>query len=182
MVAFFLCLMGRPSDSWAKGGISFELEPLYGYERVQKSAPTSHAVDRPFYGLRVRGGSPALSFEVGALRASDTEAYPLQDLTLKDSDDRYQLGVVTLLGLSRATGLALRGGVQGTRRVHESTTGGINTVTTNPLTYAAYAGFGFVLRLSRFFGLSISGTVVSDLKTLSKSEYQTSAGFLLRFP
>ena len=43
------------------------IEPVVGYERVQKVLPTPHTKDRLMYGLRVLMGVPLLSLELVVL-------------------------------------------------------------------------------------------------------------------
>src|SRR5687767_3267052 len=69
------------------------IEPIIGYERVQKVLPTQHTKDRLIYGARLTLGIPLLSAEAEFTRGTDTENFPSDDLTIKDTDDKLKLGL-----------------------------------------------------------------------------------------
>src|SRR4051812_25574505 len=84
------------SGALAAPPVAITVEPIIGYERVQKLVPQRHSRDRLTYGARARAGIPAVSAELEFTRAEDTEDFSGQALSrVKDQDDRLKLGVVS---------------------------------------------------------------------------------------
>lgn len=164
-------------------GLGFDLEPVVGYERVQKLVPTPHTNDRLIFGGRATMGIPLLAIQAEYLRGMDTEAFPTQDLAITDTDDKLKLGLRSGLSLSTLLTFSVRAGVQATRNIHTETTSAGSTTTENPITYAPYAGAGLRVGLGRKF--SFTGdltTIFTDTKDLTKNEYQLTAGFRVSLP
>lgn len=169
----------------AQAASTFELniEPLVGYELVQKILPNPHTKNRLMYGARVTAGIPLVSAEAEYTRSTDTETYPDQDLTIKDTDNKLKLGARSTLTLSRFFRFTLRAGGQAKQSTHEITEAGMTRTTTDPIVYRPYAGAGLSASLSSKINLSGTFTVVfNDFPNMSQNEYQTTLGFAVKLP
>src|SRR4051812_15642989 len=93
-------------------GFSFGLEPLVGYERVQKIVPTQHTSDRLMYGGRAIFGVPLVSGELEYTRGMDTETFTSPSLTTKDTDDKVKAGLRSSIRLGSLFYLLARAGGQ----------------------------------------------------------------------
>ncbi len=165
------------------GGLSFGLEPIVGYERVQKLVPTAHTVDRLVYGGRVTIGFLLLSLEAQYTNSKDTETFTSPDLTTTDTTAKAKVGLRSTLGLTSFARFVARGGVQATQNRHQESTGGVETVNTlEALTYKPYAGAGFKFRLAS--NISFTAEVVAvfrDFPDMNQNDYETTAGLELKF-
>lgn len=158
------------------------VEPLFGYERVQKTSPAPDSTDRLVYGGRVSVGYPLVSLEAEYTRASDSVEFPSLGITTRDAADKAKLGVRSTLEVAKRVGLVGRAGAQMTRNVHEEVVGGVSTRTEEPLRYNPYGGAGVRVHLGG--QLSVAGDVVvvfTDLPNMTKNEYQTTLGFAVHF-
>lgn len=168
----------------AKGGLlSLEIEPIIGYEHIQKLVPYRHTKERLVYGARVIAGIPLVSAEAELTRGTDTELFPDRGLSSKDTTDKLKLGLRStfrLIGVVYGFGRA-GGQAQKTRR--EDTIAGVTTVTEDPIYVKPYVGAGLRARLTHHFRFDADFTVVfPDTKKWSYYEYQTTAGFAVIFP
>ncbi|MCM2277944.1 MAG: hypothetical protein NDJ89_07685 [Oligoflexia bacterium] len=178
-----LLVLALASSAQAASTVSYAIEPIIGYDRVQKLAPTAHVKNRLIYGARARAGIPLVSLEAEFTRGQDTESYPEQDLSILDRDDKLKLGIVSSYRLSTLVRFNLRLGGQAKRSHHEETQAGVTTVTDTGPTYRPYAGVGLSSRLGRNFDLSGGVTVVfNDFPRMAANEYQTTLGFNVSFP
>ncbi len=167
----------------AGSSFGLTLEPLVGYERVQKILPTAHTKDRLFYGVRATAGILLISAEAEVTRGLDTEDFPSQDLSIKETTDKGKFGARSTFRLSSLLSLIARAGVQARRSRLEQTSVGVTTVTIEGIRYKPYAGAG--LRSALFGKFELSGEVVvvfNDFPNMRDNEYQTSLGFVLRLP
>ncbi|MEK6580297.1 MAG: hypothetical protein AABZ55_13815 [Bdellovibrionota bacterium] len=163
--------------------IKFAVEPVVGYERVQKLKPSLHFSNRLIYGVRARAGLPLASAEAEYTRGEDTESYPILSLTTKDTDDKLKLGIRSSFRLSGLFHLWGRGGVQGKRNRHEDTQSGVTTVTVGNFVYRPYAGIGLSAGLGHNLELDGGVTVIfNDFPRMQTNEYETTLGFSVRFP
>lgn len=155
------------------------IEPIIGYERVQKLVPTAHTTSRLLYGARLTAGIPLVAAEAQYTRGNDTEEFPDQSLTIKDMDEKLKLGLRSSIRMTSLFSLQARGGGQAKRNTHE--VNGLATV--NPITYQPYAGLGLQSRLGRNFVLEGGVTTVfNDFPHMSQNEYETTLGFSILFP
>jgi hypothetical protein len=164
--------------------IGFTVEPIVGYERVQKFTPTAHTVDRLFYGARGSIGLALIAGEGEYTRGQDTENFTNPTLTIKESAEKFKVGARSSLGMTRLLSLIVRGGVQGVKSTVERTEAGVTTTAADPkFRYDPYAGLGFRFGLTpkMFFSASITA-VMPEFPDMSKNEYQTSAGYQISFP
>jgi hypothetical protein len=161
--------------------ITLNVEPLVGYERVQKLIPTAHSKDRLMYGGRVSIGIPLLSVETEYTRGVDNETFIEQGLSIKDTDDKVKLGARSMLRMSRFFSLIGRGGVQGKWNTHEETVAGVTTKTSNPAVYKPYAGAGLAINIGSMLVVSGGLTAVfNNFPDMNQNEYQTHLGFTVR--
>ncbi len=163
--------------------ISMQIEPIVGYERVQKLIPDKHTVDRLHYGARLSLGVPFLAGEATYIRAYDTEEFPSDNLTVKDTTDKAQLGLrgsFKLIGVIRASA---RVGGQASQNVHEEIVSGVSTKTTETIKVHPYAGAGLIVQLGRLFQFKADVTTVfTKWPDMNYNEYQATAGFAVKFP
>lgn len=183
---FLFCFFSNVGYAKTTGPLGFGvgIEPIIGYERVQKILPTAHTTDRLTYGARLTVGIPLIAAEAEYLRGTDTETFPVSNLVITDTDDRLKAGIRSSLGLGALLRFTLRGGVQATQNQHQETVNGVvTTQVTRPIVYYPYAGAGLRVRLSN--KLNLSGDIIAvipNTSDLSKNEYQTTLGLTVRFP
>ena len=176
-------LLSAPAFAMGSGDLKYDVEPIVGYERVQKFLPTPHTHDRLTYGVRATAGLLMLSAEGEYTRGTDSESFPAQGVDTKDTDDMLKLGLVSQYRLGQLLTAGLRGGVQASKNIHESTANGVLTKTTNPVVYHPYAGFLASASLSTKVALTAGITVVfHDFPSMKQNDYQTSLGLTLQFP
>lgn len=183
-IVFLLgCLGASPEVARASELLQLQIEPIIGYERVQKLVPTAHTKERMLYGARVTGGIPLVALEGEYTQGTDTESFPSDSLTVKDQDEKLKLGLRSQLRLTSLLSLTGRGGVQAKRNTHTETLSGVSTTTVNPITYKPYAGAALSSRLGGKFELTGGLTVVfNQFPDMSQNEYQATLGFSVRLP
>lgn len=164
-------------------GLSLKIEPIIGYEIVQKFVPTNHTSSRLIYGARVTGGFLILSLESEYTHGTDSETFPAQSLSTTDTADKLKIGLRSGYRLGALLSLYARGGVQATQNRHDQTQSGVSTSSLDPIIYRPYAGADFNFDL----GSKISATagvvvVFNNINDMSKNEYQTVAGLSAHFP
>ena len=159
------------------------IEPLVGFERVQKVAPTPHTQGRLMYGVRVSAGIPRVSLEGELTKASDREDFPLQGQTIQDTDERLKLGLRSRVNEGSLFSVFLRAGGQATRNTHEVTQSGATSKTIGKIAYDPYAGLGLGVSLASYFELDGGITAVfNQFPDMSKNDYQATLGFTIRYP
>lgn len=183
LLPFFL-LFFPFTPLFAKGGLlSLEIEPIVGYEHIQKLVPYRHTKERIVYGARVLAGIPLISAEAELTRGTDTELFPDRGLATKDTTDKAKLGLratFRLIGVVYGFG---RAGGQASKNRHEETRAGVTTVTEEPIYLKPYVGAGLRARLTHHFRFDADFTVIfHDTHNWKYYEYQTSAGFAIVFP
>jgi hypothetical protein len=179
-------VLGACLPAFAKPGGLFrmEIEPVVGYERVQKLIPTPHQHDRLLYGARLTVGVIWVAAEAEYLNSTDNESFAAEGLATKDVTDRAKVGLRVNMNLARILAFTLRGGCQATRNRHTETSGGVTTVNPyEPITYRPYLGAGFTATLARNFALRADMTAVfEDFPSFKDAQYQATAGLVVRFP
>jgi hypothetical protein len=168
----------------SKVGFGIGIEPIVGYERIQKLIPTPHFTQRLVYGARATAGLPLISAEAEYLRGTDTEFYSSTNQSITDTADKAKLGLRSSVGLGSLLRATARAGVQATQNKHEEITAGVVTTSyTESIKYAPYAGAGLRLSLSsRIYLTAELVAVFTDTSHLENTEYQATAGFVVRFP
>ncbi len=163
--------------------LSFKIEPIVGYERVQKVYPTPHSRDRLLLGARAIGGIPLVSAEVEFTRSQDSEDFPTLGKSVKDADDKLKLGLRSSHSMSTLLSAYIRAGGEARRTTREETEDGVTTKSLSPVEYNPYAGLGVTARLSSRFELNAGITAVfNEFPKMSKNDYQTSLSFAVRIP
>jgi hypothetical protein len=184
--AFVALLAASPTLAQAAmpAGLQVTIEPIIGYERVQKLAPTPHARNHLIYGARARAGLPLISGEAEYTRGQDREDFPGQALSsVQDTDERLKVGLVSAPPLNQYVSFQLRAGAEARRTTHEQTLSGTTSTATDPVQYNPYAGAGLGVHLGSKLDFSVAVTVIfDDFPSLDQSDYQTTAGFSIRFP
>lgn len=179
-LAGVLLLITGESAHARRQKFGFEVEPLIGYERVQKVVPTAHTAERMFYGARVTAGFLFLAAEAEGTRGTDTEISG--GTTYKDSADKVKLGLRSKIKMGKAMSLVARGGAQGKWSKTETTTGGVTTMTKAGPVYHPYAGLGLSALTTKNTSITGAVTVVfNDFPDMSKNEYQTSLSYQISF-
>ena len=178
MVAL-LSLLSPP----ARAAFRTEVEPVVGYERVQKLVPTPHSRDRLVYGARLTAGILWVAAELEYLNSSDNESFPISAMTTKDVTDRAKAGVRVSMSFLRILAFTLRGGAQASKNRHTETSNGVSTTTYEPITYQPYLGAGLTATLARNLAFRADATAVfPDFPSFLGATYQATAGFIIRFP
>jgi hypothetical protein len=164
-------------------GFAFTVEPIIGFDRVQKFLPTPHTKNRLVYGARATAGILLISGEAEYTRGQDDESFPDQDLAIKESADKAKLGIRSGIGLGPIMTFNLRAGGQATKGSREETRAGVTSTFSQDLEIDPYAGAGLRGKLSNKLSASAEVVaVITDTSDLSKNEYQTTAGFSIHLP
>jgi hypothetical protein len=181
--ALLVLLLVSVVASSASAEITYSIEPVIGYERVEKLLPTPRMKQRLVYGARLTAGLFMVAGEAEFLRGTDTESIPSAGLTLTDTEDKLRVGVRARFRLVRLLSFIVRGGVQASRNIHEETVGGATTRTEEPIRYRPYAGAGLQVGLSNNISFTADiTTVFRDFPNLNNNDYQTTASLTIRFP
>lgn len=168
---------------YAASSTNGELEPIFGYERVQKLVPTPHTKDRLVYGVRYSLGVPLLSAEAEYTRGMDQESFPSSNLDTKDTADRLKVGIRSRVRMGSFLSAFARAGGEAYRNIHEETVSGATTKTEEPIKYSPYAGAGLNARLGKQFALNAGLTVIfRNFPVMTQNDYQATAGFTVKFP
>lgn len=167
----------------ARAEMTYTIEPVIGYERVEKLLPTPRMTQRLVYGVRATAGYFILAAEAEALRGTDSETIPATLTTLTDTEDKLRVGLRARLRLIRFMSFLVRGGAQASRNTHEETIGGVTTATVEPIKYRPYLGAGLQVGLSHNIAFTADVTTVfRDFPNMSNNDYQTTASLTIRFP
>ncbi|MFG1493986.1 outer membrane beta-barrel protein [Halobacteriovorax sp. GFR7] len=165
---------GRSFGGFKSGNL--EIEPVVGYERVQKILPTPHTSSRLFYGLRANYGPKYLSLEAEVTQAKEDESFDT-GVDISDNSTNYMLGLRSSFNVGRALNWYLRAGAHARDSKYERTEAGVTT-TVEPATYVnPYAGTGLAINLMNVFTLNAGMNVIF---TDDEHEYQSSLGFGIR--
>lgn len=156
----------------------FKLEPIVGYERVQKFEPTSHTKSRLIYGLRASYGPPILAAEAEVTQGKDDESFPEQDLKIEEKVTNLMLGLKSSFNLGSMLTWYLRAGGHARKSEYTRTEAGVST-TRDPAVYASpYAGTGATINLFDKLTANAGITVIFTGRPQgSDHEYQTTLGF-----
>lgn len=182
VLALGMALATAPTFA-ASSMLKYEVEPIIGYERVQKLVPTPHTRDRLVYGVRVIAGLMMISGEAEYTRGMDTESFPLTATTRRDTDDKARIGLRSNLAMGRLFNFIIRAGAQAKQTKTENTVGAVTTTSISPIKYNPYAGAGLKMRLASNVSFTADVTAVfNDFPDMSQNEYMTTAGFAVSFP
>lgn len=164
-------------------GLTTNVEPIIGYERVQKFVPTPRTRERLVYGARVTAGLPLISGELEYLRAGDTEIFPTTSTTISEVEDKARLGIRSQLRLAGFLSFFLRAGAQARQVRRDTTVGASTTSTTDPISYNPYAGAGLRVGLSNKISFVADVTTVfRNFPNFSDNDYMTTASLSISVP
>jgi hypothetical protein len=167
------------SDSGFK---NLTIQPLVGYERVQKVTPTPRTKTRMFYGLRALYGVPHLSAELQVTRAKDDETLNNGDLRLKETATTGMLGIYSHFAHQSMLSVYLRAGGHARKSEIEKIEDGVSTTSDPAVRLSPYAGSGLIFKLAQYFSLTAGVTVIFTGEPQgSDREYQTDLGFNIHF-
>lgn len=162
--------------------IEYTVEPIVGYERVQKLIPTPHSTDRLVYGARATAGIPYISAEAEYTHSRDTEDYPLTPQTITETEDKARIGLRSSINLASTVYFFLRAGAQA-KQVRREIVGSGASDSTDPIRYNPYAGAGFRFRLGHRFSFSADATAVfRNFPNMAENDYMFTAGFVVSLP
>ena len=158
------------------------INPVIGYERVQKVYPTPHTSSRFIYGLRAQYGLRILSLEAEATQGKSDEAFPTQNITVKDTTTNLKLGLRSNFNiLANTLSMYLRAGASGNKTKEERTESGVTTTVEPDFDISPYAGTGFNFRLlSNIYANGGITVIFTGEPEGSDYDYQTTLGFTVR--
>ena len=181
LITFFVAFLAT-LPVWAQSGTAdkgyFKLEPIIGYERVQKIEPTPHTKSRLIYGLRANYGPPILSAEAEITQGKDDESFPDRNLTIEEKATNLMAGLRSSFNLGGVLSWYLRAGGHARKSEYTRTENGVTT-TRDPAVYVSpYAGTGATLNLMGTLTANAGITVIFTGRPKgSDHEYQTTLGF-----
>lgn len=168
----------------ATGMISTTVEPIVGYERVQKFTPTQHTKERLVIGARVTAGMPLISAEGEFTHATDTEDFtsPIVQ-TIQETEERARVGARSTLKLSGFVNFFVRAGGQARLVRRDTTISGVTTTVMDPIRYNPYAGAGLRITVSNNIALNADLTVTfRAFPDMTQNDYMTTASVSVSFP
>ena len=153
------------------------IQPVVGYERVQKISPTPHTKDRAVFGARLIYGPPLFSFEAELTKANDTENFPDRNLIIKEDTTAAKLGVRSSFSFPFVRWYLRAGGAARKSTITETRSGVVSE--RDPAIYVSpYAGTGLTVNIMGAFTADAGVTVVfTGQPKGSDREYQTTLGF-----
>ena len=159
------------------------LVPIVGFEHVQKIAPQVGSTTRFVYGARATAGYFFLAGELEYTHGDDTARDSTTGISDRNVDEKIKIGARSSYALASMLTLTGRAGVQASQNRHVVTpSGGAASSVTSPIAWDPYAGAELSAHLAE--SISIQGGIVvvfTDLKDLSKNDYQTTLGFTLKY-
>lgn len=160
----------------SKGNLT--VEPIVGYERVQKIEPTARTSSRFYYGVRANYGVPLLSAEGELTRAQESESFSERDLKIEETATTLMLGLRSSFNHQGMIGAFLRAGGHARKSEIDKTQNGVKTSDDPAVRISPYAGTGLNIRLASYFSLNAGITVIFTGEPKgSDKEYRTSLGF-----
>lgn len=160
--------------------LSIGVEPVVGYEWVQKLLPEKHSAQQLTYGARVTVGVLMISAEMEGLLAQYTEDYSTGQ-KVEDKTYTVRAGARSRIRLSSLLNLVVRAGAQGKRIFTTVTTGSVAAKTSTDWMLAPYGGAGLQVWLGTAFALTGEMVVAfNDFPSMAENEYQTTLGFTVK--
>lgn len=164
-----------------RGPSWIRLQPIIGFERVQKILPTPHSKNRLIYGGRLLLGPSFFAMETEFVMGKDDEHFPARDLTIEEETQRLKVGLRSSLRFFPGFSWVLRGGAQGRKNKMRMVESGVVTNKSTATRVHPYIGTGFDWWLFGNFSASGDFTVVlTDYPKEGDREYQSSLGFSIR--
>ena len=180
VMTLFSCSSFAFRDIIQRGSLT--INPVIGYERVQKIFPTPHSTSRLIYGLRAQYGVSLLSLEAEATQGRSDETFPVEGITVKDTTTNLKLGLRSNFNvLANTLSMYLRAGGSANKTKEEITENGVTRVNKPSLKISPYAGTGFNFRLLSSIYVNGGITVIFTGEPKgSDYDYQTTLGFTVR--
>ncbi|PIP91234.1 MAG: hypothetical protein COW01_06175 [Bdellovibrionales bacterium CG12_big_fil_rev_8_21_14_0_65_38_15] len=184
MIMLFLLFIFVSLPAWSQSGPTpgyLKIEPVVGFESVQKIEPTPHSKTRFIYGIRMNYGPPILSAEAEVTQGKDKENFPDRNLALEETVTNAMLGVRSSFHFGNFMQWYLRLGGHGRKSEFIRTENSISTTREPALYLSPYAGTGLNINLLNAFSLNAGYTVIFTGKPKgSDREYQTTLGFSVK--
>lgn len=163
-------------------GNNLRIQPIVGYERVQKITPVARTTNRLYYGFRALYGITLISGELQVTQAREDEVLNNGTLTINETATTGMLGIFSQFSHKSILSTFLRAGGHARKSEIKSTENGLTTLNKPSVRLSPYAGTGLSLRFGRFFSLSAGLTVVfTGQPDSSDHEYQSDLGFNINF-
>jgi hypothetical protein len=179
LILFFLAI----SSTRLHALVLTTIEPIMGYERVQKLTFSAHTKDRLVFGGRITAGLLAIAAETEYLHSSDNEDF--SSLSIRETTEKARLGFRSCFQLFSPVYFLLRVGGQAKLSSRDQISGGVTSKVNDLITYNPYAGAGLRIGLGSLFAINMDLTTVFDGFTninLSNNEYVLAASFAIQFP
>ncbi len=174
-IIFIFVILFAAHPTWAQ---YFKLEPIIGYERVQKIEPTAHTKSRLIYGLRASYGPPIFSVEGEVTQGKDDESFPDRNLTIEEKVTNMMLGIRSSFNLASTLTWYLRGGGHARKSEYTRTENGVSSEREPAVYTSPYAGTGLTINLFNKLTANAGITVIFTGRPRgSDREYQTTLGF-----
>lgn len=161
--------------------VTYTIQPIIGYEAQRKENPNRTKVVF-IYGARVIAGYKILSAEGEYTHGTSNETFPASSQNIRETTDRYRLGIRSSYDLGTLFTFTLRGGGETMKRKTDTTTGGVTTTATAPSKIDPYLGLGTALHVASV--LSLVGEVVvtmRDWNDMKKNDFSTTLGLEIHF-
>ena len=178
--------LGAVGPAYAAGGgppITTSVEPMIGYEHVDKSYPSPHSVNQLYYGVRASAGYYWLALEGEYTRANSTEAFADLGASAAELDETIKLGLRITHRVAPRIDFTVRAGAAAVRTDSVRTLGPTVSEIKTPFAYDPYAGLSFGMHLDRMFSVNLGVNVIfGDFPKMDSNRYQTDVGLTIRFP
>lgn len=163
-------------------GFQVSVEPIMSYQLLRKDFPDPHQKFMFMYGARAVIGHPIISGEAEYQRGSDTEIFPLQQLTVKEDREQFKLGLRSRKQIGSIFDGTARAGGQASRSNREEIRLSGVTKTTTPIKISPYIGFGLGVQFKSFIGLVAEVTfVMPNFDKPTELEVQSSLALRIAF-
>lgn len=169
-------LSAQVSQTYQRGNLT--IEPVIGYERVQRLEPVARTENRFYYGVRGHYGPDLLSLEAEITQSRDDDSFPDDDLRIKETSTTGMLGLRSSFARGRLFNWYLRAGGHARKVEITRIEAGIEREIDPAVRVSPYAGTGLNLNIHEHFKLDAGVTVVfTGHPQGSDREYRTSLGF-----
>ena len=164
-----------------RSGSNFSIEPIVGYERVQKLVPTQHTKDRLIYGVRATWGPSLLALEAEITQGKDAEDFPDDNLSIKEVATNAKLGIRSSILNTKFIRWYARAGGHARQSEITTTQSGVTTTKKPAVKVSPYAGTGFGFNFNNAVRINAGLTVIFTGEPKgSDREYQTTLGFAIK--
>lgn len=180
MKKILMLLLLVPSLVWAQSKRSAPedefhllLEPVIGYQIIERSYPYNHTTGMLLFGGRLVLGSQRLAGEFLYTHGSSSETFSNPQQTVETTRDAFRAGPRTIVPLEQWVSLIFRAGMQGYKDEFSIRSASGTVTSTSGWKYNPYTGVGLILRVFSGLTLDLSGTYIFN------GDIETSAGFRL---